>query len=562
MDQIIAQRVETQKWYERMPRSVPLGVFGLAMLMTLLFVAALERAERSRQQAQVRSVATVVASALGRRTNTHTAYLRAAALLMEQRQKVSLADFTKLGEEFNKDAEYRGSESISWAQVIAYRDVPAFEAARRAEGMAGYKIYPVPKPDQKMVIPVTYLGTPTPRRNLALGLDYYSEPVRWAAMERAWHEGRPIATARVRLAMDRNQPVWPGFLIFMPVFDPASHALRGFLSAPFNARTFLESALELEPVHGYSVTLYDGAEHPDHLLAHAGAMGSEEGISRTEVDVASRRMLLVVAAPKATGLSRVGAVSLTLGTLVAGLLAAVAWMVARQAMEDRAALAWLREQASIRGTLSRELNHRVKNTLANVLSIIALTSRRSKGLPEFVEGLEGRIRALSATHDLLMANDWGAIALHAIVEAELAPYAHSSGGVHMTGPEVELAPNDALSLGLAMHELATNASKYGALSQEGGKVHVSWAYQDERKVRVDWRESGGPPVPQQRQRGFGTELIERIVAYELGEAVELVFDPKGVHCALVLPLRIPAKFMIRAPKKPAKLKKPWSGSKA
>ncbi|WP_164852750.1 CHASE domain-containing protein [Novosphingobium umbonatum] len=560
MDRIVAQRVETQKWYERMPRSVPIGVFALAMLMTLLFVAALEQAERHRQQTQVKAVTTVVASALERRVATHMAYLRAAALLMEKRQQVTLADFTKLGEEFNNDQEYRGSESISWSPVLRYQDVPAFEAARHAEGMTGYRIYPKPRPEEPLIAPITYLGSPTPRRRLALGFNYFSEPVRRAAMERAWKEKRPTATTRIRLMMDRDQAIWPGFLIYMPVFDPATQALRGFLSAPFNARTFLESALELEPVHGYAISLYDGPEQSDHLLARAGPSGEVVSTSRTKIEVASRPMLLVVAAPQVTGLSRVGAIALTMGTLVSGLLGAVAWMVARQAMEDRAALTWLREQASIRGTMSRELNHRVKNTLANVLSIIALTSRRATSLPEFVQGLEGRIRALSATHDLLMANDWGATALRAIVEAELAPYAQKGGGVTMYGPDVELAPNDALSLGLAVHELATNASKYGALSQEGGRVSVVWALQDEGKVRVDWRESGGPEVPSERPRGFGTELIERIVAYELGEAVELKFEPKGVHCSLVLPLRIPAKFMIRAPK-PAK-RKGWSGSKS
>jgi hypothetical protein len=105
-------------------------------------------------------------------------------------------------------------------------------------------------------------------------------------------------------------------------------------------------------------------------------------------------------------LSRTAWVALVLGTAIAVLLAAVARIVSRKAEEDRASLSWLREQVSIRASLTRELNHRVKNTLANVLSI-ALTKRRATGLDQFVEGLQGRIRALSATHDLLTDREWG-----------------------------------------------------------------------------------------------------------------------------------------------------------
>jgi two-component sensor histidine kinase len=168
-----------------------------------------------------------------------------------------------------------------------------------------------------------------------------------------------------------------------------------------------------------------------------------------------------------------GLVALVLGTAIAVLLAAVARIVSRKAEEDRASLSWLREQVSIRASLTRELNHRVKNTLANVLSLIALTKRRATGLDQFVEGLQGRIRALSATHDLLTDREWG-------------PRPASGGGgragpyrqvedlsVVLTGPDVELAPNDALSLGLALHELATNASKYGALECRDGRVEVA-----------------------------------------------------------------------------------------
>jgi two-component sensor histidine kinase len=239
--------------------------------------------------------------------------------------------------------------------------------------------------------------------------------------------------------------------------------------------------------------------------------------------------------------------TLVFGLLVASLLMLVVRMLTQQATEDEAALHWLEEQASIRNSLTRELNHRVKNTLANVLSIIALTRKRAGTLDEFADGLDGRIRALSATHDLLTQSDWGTTPIGKVVEAELLPYAHAGDHqVDLQGPEVELAPNDALSLGLAVHELATNAAKYGALSKPGGKVTVHWRLIAPALVRIEWSESGGPRVAQKRGRGFGTDLIERVVAHELKNPVELTFAPEGVRCALTIPVRQPTSFAIRA----------------
>jgi two-component sensor histidine kinase len=117
------------------------------------------------------------------------------------------------------------------------------------------------------------------------------------------------------------------------------------------------------------------------------------------------------------------------------------------------------------------------------------------------------------------------------------------------GPDISLAPNDALSLGLAIHELATNAAKYGALTRSGGEVSVRWSQLAPRRVRLEWKERGGPPVKAKRGRGFGTDLIEKIVANELDSPVQLDFDPEGVSCVLTIPVREPTTFAMRAPRR-------------
>lgn len=552
LDRIVAHRVGSQGWYERMPRALPMAGFLLVMLATSLYVYATERSEAAQRQQESRAAANVVGAALGRRVNAHTAYLRAAALLLEKRYDMTQAQFIALSQELSEDEEYRGSEGISWAEAITPEQIPAFEAARRAEGLENFTVHPAPAPGTRLLTPVTYLGDPTPRRRLSYGFDMYAEAQRRTAIERARRERRPIGTGPIRLEMDKGRPSWPGFLIYMPLFDRGAGRFRGVLGAPFNAQVFLQSVIDLEPVKNFSVSLYDGVVRPERLLAQVGPTQAGEGQVQLPVMVAHRAMVVVVRPPAGPGLSKVAITTLALGSLVAGLLAGMVWLLARQAAEDRASLAWLREQASIRGMLSRELNHRVKNTLANVLSIIALTRRRgsdpsSPALNEFADALEGRIRALSATHDLLIASNWGTTPLRGVIEAELAPYARGDDGkVVMRGPDVVLAPNDALSLGLAMHELATNASKYGALSVHGGCVCIDWALFGVDRVQVIWKECNGPPVPAERQRGFGTELIERILVHELGEEVDLDFAPDGVRCTMILPLRSPAMFQMRA----------------
>jgi len=229
------------------------------------------------------------------------------------------------------------------------------------------------------------------------------------------------------------------------------------------------------------------------------------------------------------------------------LLMLLARLLTQQAYEDQKRLAFFEEQHSIRNSLSRELNHRVKNTLANVLSILSLTRRRTDDLDEFADSLEGRIRALSATHDLLTGTDWGTTPIRAVVEAELQHCRTTSEqSLIIEGPPVELAPNDALSFGLAVHELATNAAKYGALSVPGGEIMVTWAMIEDGLAEVTWRERGGPPVARPQRRGFGTELIEKIVAHELRCPVNLDFAPEGVTCVMRVPVRRRGDFRIRA----------------
>jgi PAS domain S-box-containing protein len=186
--------------------------------------------------------------------------------------------------------------------------------------------------------------------------------------------------------------------------------------------------------------------------------------------------------------------------------------------------------------LIHELNHRVKNTLATVQSIAAQTFRAPQDVEEATRGFEARLIALARAHDVLTRENWESANLAEIVAQAVEPFAVA--GVErfeLSGPELRLRPKSALALAMALQELATNAAKYGALSNGRGRIEIRWEAEDGR-MRLRWAERGGPPVARPIRRGFGTRLIERTLAQDLDGEVALSFETEGLVCAVAAPL--------------------------
>lgn len=192
--------------------------------------------------------------------------------------------------------------------------------------------------------------------------------------------------------------------------------------------------------------------------------------------------------------------------------------------------------------LLHELNHRVKNTLTTVQSLASQTLRGSHSPEEFQTAFLARLMALSATHDILTRTLWEGAPLGDVIAAEFKPHGGVDGQrISAIGDPVELKPQQALSLGMAFHELATNSAKYGALSTPQGNIKVSWIVKNDegdgdRKLALLWRESGGPDVLEPSREGFGTRLIQRSITQELGGAVEIAYHRNGIECAMQIPL--------------------------
>ena len=199
-------------------------------------------------------------------------------------------------------------------------------------------------------------------------------------------------------------------------------------------------------------------------------------------------------------------------------------------------------EGEIMGTLVDELNHRVRNMLQVVSAVAAHTLRRSTSLQDFGATFTGRISALARAHELVSIGKWQDVRLLDLVEKELQPYAAGPDRLATRGAPLRLKPRAALSLGMILHEMATNAAKHGALSADGGRVTIEWSIEGEgaaAQLVLRWLESGGPKVEAApERRGFGSELIDRQLSYDLGGTQETEFNEAGLRATMKMPLSV------------------------
>lgn len=195
--------------------------------------------------------------------------------------------------------------------------------------------------------------------------------------------------------------------------------------------------------------------------------------------------------------------------------------------------------------LIAELDHRVKNVLATVVAVVANARETSSSMQHFVEAVDARIRALAFTHELLSIRRWQGLPLAALLRFQLTPYAVHNN-THIDGPDVLLAPEAGQAVGMVLHELATNAAKYGALSVRTGQVTVQWAWSQNQGAGeglvIKWQEAGAPAVKAPGKLGYGTSVINELVPYELGGKTNYEFFRTGVACRI----EIPATWAIRS----------------
>lgn len=212
----------------------------------------------------------------------------------------------------------------------------------------------------------------------------------------------------------------------------------------------------------------------------------------------------------------------------------------RAIVERDEALAASREVGRRQNLLVRELHHRVRNTLAMVQALVGATARTSSSMKEFHSAFSSRIASLAKVQTLLTEDYWQTASLRDMALNELKPF-HEAGRSRfvLNGPAIELSADLAVPVGMALHELTTNAAKHGALSARAGRVEIAWEVRedlDRRCLHLEWSETGGPPVRVPDQEGFGSTLLRRVLPMQCRGKAQLDFNPTGVRFALDAPL--------------------------
>lgn len=192
------------------------------------------------------------------------------------------------------------------------------------------------------------------------------------------------------------------------------------------------------------------------------------------------------------------------------------------------------EAERMRDIISQEYDHRVRNMMAKISAIARQTARYSDETSEFLSEFERRIGAMARTHELLINGGWERLGLRALVDSELKAYA-DNGQTQVTGQDVILSSRVGQALGMALHELAINAAKYGALSHADGQLAVHWEQDDDHGITLHWHETGLTKVTLETPSGFGTTIIDRVLPLETGGSVIRAITPTGLICTITIP---------------------------
>ena len=535
----------------RYPRVAPIAAFVLAMLATLFVAVSVERASRVEQRIAVTEQVNALGQDLERRAAATQAYLISAAALFGSGLDVDQATFDRFAATLQADKDYQGILALGWSARAPIGQLGQFERSAAAEAMPNFRVWPRPAAGQEVLDSIKYIAPLSPINRGLLGFNMHSEPQRRAAMDRAEMTGKPAITGLVHPVRPSPGPARYGFVMYTPVYaqnpdGPGNPVVKGFIFGEMRGEEFIMASITHLAASKLDLEIYEEVVTPSRLLFRKGQPIADGEAVSTRINIADREWIVKSTALPGNVLSQTGMLILLAGLIIASLLLFIVRLAIQQALFDRQQLQVRQEQDAIRATLTRELNHRVKNTLANVLSIQSLSRRNAEDLDSFVDIFDGRVRALSATHNLLMQTSWGPTSVVQVIHTEMAPYFENDPPrIALDGPDALIAPNDALSLGLLIHELVTNAAKFGALSNATGTVALSWHKPDDTLIVFNWREQGGPPPPRDRTRGFGSDLIEKVISRELRSDIKLEFAESGVRVSFAVPIRAVAAFALR-----------------
>lgn len=481
------------------------------------------------------------------RLQQHVVVLRAThGLIAATGGRFSRADFQRFLAAIDIAAELPGVQGLGFARMLPVADARA--ALDEVKRNYGLDVAVRPPTDQAWRTPIVLLEPDTDRNRAALGYDMYAEPVRRSAMDHAIASQDPQMTGPVELVQEITAQKQTGFLVYLPVAlaqsVPDTSPVAGFVYAPFRGGDLIQAALGSGSALPVALRVVDTGA-PDRPLFDESARADGRFHRTRSVQLFGRQWAFDIwsDSPGSWEVSHLGTVLLGLTSLLFALAAALA-TAARQneAVQARAVAAAAAREADYRQMLVNEMTHRIKNHIARIQSIARQSARGATDVQAFTASFDARLQSMSAVQEILAGNASAGADAGAILRRELRQSLDATEVAHQVeGPVVRLDERQAHAFALVVHELVTNAMKYGGLSPLGAGLSVSWQLSrptgESPRIALTWDERiPGLDPDGAGKPGFGTRLIDVALKGELSGTLTRTRTPEGLTIRMEFPL--------------------------
>ncbi|QPC88485.1 histidine kinase [Mesorhizobium sp. NBSH29] len=483
------------------------------------------------------------------RIGLHLSLLRATHAFMKARIGApSYDEFRTFVNGLDFDSTYTGMRGIGIVRPLP----PGTEAVAVDEIRQNYgflrKIWP--SSEAEWLAPLTAFEPTTDVATATLGYDMFSDASRKPAIEAAMKTPGAHATGIVELGKTTGGPVYPGFLVFLRIDPGAAEtaaietAPAGLLYAVFRANELFGAALGQTPLLPVNVEVYDGEPADGHLLFRSQAIpakGFESShLVTRHLEVADQTWTVLMRPTNGFAAPSSPLIPLSLGLFGLFLAIAIAMIAHWQgrAYEAIETLQSATEKSlSERDLMLQEMKHRIKNSLTRVLAMARHTATHSKNIDDFSKSFSARVQAMAASQDMLTRSLWQKADLEALLKTELEQvFGQDLKPGLLSGPAVALDEATTQALGLTIHELATNAMKYGKAGKGAAALEVKWLVSgDPRTLKLTWSERG-TKVAKPNKVGFGTKLIDMSICRELGGEIERHYGNGGLKVTIKIPV--------------------------
>ncbi|WP_323040140.1 CHASE domain-containing protein [Gemmobacter sp.] len=455
--------------------------------------------------------------------------------------------FARYVESLVQTGVLEGVHGLGLSEIVGTGDIGALQDRLRRDYGPDRVIWPeTGDPGLRTAI---MLLEPADDRNIAaIGYDMYSEPVRRAAMRAAMDIGQPVMSGPVKLVQNTTPDRNTGTLIFLFMDGAERSGAPGFVYAPVRMGRLFDE-LSAGSADRQAIRVTDAAqpevplfESPDHAArTAAGAMAA-----RHEITIAGRQWLFEGRRSEAGGLLELWPLTMLVGTasaLLSVLLALAVQGVAASIRHNREFARSQQRSLQEKDLHLREMSHRLKNSLARVAAMTRQAARKADSAESFVTSMTQRLNSMAQAQDMLIRSATEGADLRQLISAELKQiYGDGDVGASLTGPDLRLNATQTQALGLTVHELATNALKYGAGANPGGQLAIDWAVERAgrgQRLRLVWAETTAAPVTAPARQGFGSQLIDSCIRLELGGTIERVFGDTGLRVTITIPFDPP-----------------------